>query len=281
MSGALDGLIVLALAEDLGERGDVTAQATIAADAVGRARFVARRPGVVAGLHVVAAVCRAVDAGISVTPFLHDGERVEAGRALAEMSGPARSLLAAERTSLNFLTHLSGVATETARWVAVLAGTSCVVRDTRKTTPGMRALEKAAVAAGGGTNHRAGLYDALLVKDNHVAEAGGVTAAAKAALANEHGLAVQVEVDSLAQLDEALAAGVTSVLLDNFELDATAEAVRRCRAAGEVFVEASGGMTLDRARAVAETGVDAIAVGAITHSVAALDIALDWFEEPA
>jgi nicotinate-nucleotide pyrophosphorylase (carboxylating) len=196
---------------------------------------------------------------------------------VASMRGEARSLLAAERTALNFLTHLSGVATQTSAWVRAVAGTRCVVRDTRKTLPGMRLLQKAAVAAGGGTNHRTGLYDALLVKDNHVAAAGGITGATAAALANAAGRHVQVEVDSLDQLEDALAAGARSVLLDNFTLDDTRAAVRRCRGlGGDVFIEASGGLTLDRAREVAETGVDALAVGALTHSVSALDVGLDW-----
>lgn len=278
MTDDVSQLVALALAEDLGEVGDVTAQATIPRDAKGRARFVTRQPGIAAGLDVAAAVCAAVDGAIVFRPAVREGDRIEVGQALAQVAGSARALLAAERTALNFLTHLCGVATETARWVAALSGTDCVVRDTRKTMPGMRAMEKAAVAAAGGANHRRGLYDALLVKDNHVAEAGGITPAARAALTNAHALPVQVEVDSLTQLDEALAAGVRSVLLDNFDLVTTAEAVRRCRQAGDVFVEASGGLTLDRARAVAETGVDAIAVGAITHSAPALDIGLDWTE---
>ena len=281
MPDPVGSLVALALDEDLGDRGDVTAAATIPADAVGRARFVARHDGVVAGLETLARVCGAVDHAIEVVPVCTDGARVAVGDVIAEVTGPARSLLAAERTALNFLTHLSGVATETARWAAALAGTGCVVRDTRKTLPGMRLLEKSAVAAGGGVNHRIGLYDAVLVKDNHVQAVGGVAAATRAALAAEAGLDVQVEVDSLEQLDEALDAGARSVLLDNFDLAATAEAVQRCRAqAQRIFVEASGGLTLERARAVAETGVDALAVGAITHSAPALDIALDW-SQPA
>ena len=270
-------LVRLALAEDLGDAGDVTSVATVPADAPGGADFVARAEGVVAGLQVVVEVCAQVDPAVAVTLVARDGDTVGPGQVVASMTGPARSLLAAERTALNFLTHLSGVATQTAAWVRAVQQTGCVVRDTRKTLPGLRLLQKQAVAAGGGTNHRAGLYDALLVKDNHVAAAGGITAATKAALDGAGGRPIQIEVDTLAQLDEALAAGARSVLLDNFGLDDTREAVRRCRALAEpVFVEASGGLTLERAAQVAAAGVDALAVGALTHSVHALDIGLDW-----
>jgi nicotinate-nucleotide pyrophosphorylase (carboxylating) len=190
------------------------------------------------------------------------------------------ALLAAERTALNFLCHLSGVATLAARYAAEVGGTGCVVRDTRKTLPGMRMLQKAAVAAGGGTNHRMGLYDGLLVKDNHVAAAGGVAAATRAALDHAGGLTVQVEVDDLAQLDEALGAGVRTILLDNFDVESLRTAVARCRNLDEpVFLEASGGITLDSVRDIAATGVDAIAVGALTHSAPGLDIGLDYGED--
>ncbi len=273
-------IVALALAEDLGTRGDVTSAATVPAGACATARFVAREGGVVAGLDAVAAVCAAVDPAVVVTPETRDGDRIGAGAVLATVAGPARSLLTAERTALNLLTHLCGVATATAAYVAAVAGTDCVVRDTRKTLPGLRAWQKAAVVAGGGVNHRRGLFDGVLVKDNHVAAAGGVAAATAAALAGAGGLEVQVEVDDLDQLDAALAAGARSVLLDNFSVPATREAVSRCREVSEpVFVEASGGLTLDTVGAVAATGVDAVAVGALTASVTALDVGLDFAPE--
>lgn len=269
-------LVAAALREDLGPRGeDLTSLATVPAEATATARLVTRAAGVVAGLDAAGAVFDALGATLSAR--VADGERADAGATLATVTGSTRALLAGERTALNLLTHLSGVATLTARYVEAVGGTACVMRDTRKTIPGLRLLEKAAVRAGGGINHRAGLHDGILVKDNHVAAAGSVGAAARAALeaGARHGVPVQVEVDDLEGLGEALAAGVTAVLCDNFSLDALREAVRRCRER-DVFVEASGGITLDTVRAVAETGVDAVAVGALTHSAPALDIGLDF-----
>jgi nicotinate-nucleotide pyrophosphorylase (carboxylating) len=271
-------LLALALEEDLAG-GDATATATVPDDLQATARFVSRAEGVVAGLAAVRAVLHAVDDALVFDVVEHDGSIVAAGTVIAEVSGRARSILAAERTALNLLTHLSGVATTAFRYRMALTGTDCVVRDTRKTLPGLRALQKAAVVAGGGVNHRFNLSDGILVKDNHVAAAGGVAAATRQALAQADGLTVQVEVDDLDQLDQALAAGARSVLLDNFSADDMREAVARCRAQGEVFVEASGNVTLETAAAVAATGVDAIAVGALTHSVRALDIGLDWESE--
>jgi nicotinate-nucleotide pyrophosphorylase (carboxylating) len=269
-------LIALALEEDLAG-GDATAAATVPAELTATARFVARRDGVVAGLGAVAAVIDAVDPALVLRPAVADGQRVSGGTVVATVSGSARGILAAERTALNLLTHLSGVATQTAALVDALSGTACVVRDTRKTLPGMRALQKAAVVAGGGVNHRFSLADGILIKDNHVAAAGGVGTATRQALDNPAGVGVQVEVDNLAQLAEALDAGARSVLLDNFALAEMREAVATCRAIpDDVFVEASGNVTLETARAIAETGVDAVAVGALTHSVRALDIGLDW-----
>jgi len=276
MIWGLDELVALALAEDLGEEGDLTAAATVPADATDTAALVAREAGAVAGLHAAHAVFSAVDTRIVFTSRTRDGDLVEAGAVVAAVSGPTRAILAGERTALNLLSHLSGVATATARYVAALAGTGCVVRDTRKTLPGLRALQKAAVAAAGGVNHRRGLDDGLLVKDNHAAAAGGVGVATKAALAGARGRAVQIEVDDLDQLEEALGAGARSVLLDNFPLDDLRAGVARCRRTPEpVFVEASGGLDLATARAAAEAGADAVAVGALTHSVRALDIGLD------
>ena len=271
-------LVALALAEDLAG-GDVTAAATVPVDASATAAFVARSPGVVAGLDVVRTIVAEVDAGLTFEALVDDGDDVAAGAVLARVSGSARSILAAERTALNLLTHLCGIATATAAFVDAVAGAGCAVRDTRKTLPGMRALQKAAVVAGGGVNHRFSLSDGLLVKDNHVAAAGGVGPATRAALASANGLPVQVEVDDLGQLDEAVAAGARSVLLDNFSVAEMETAVRRCREQAEpVFVEASGNVTLETVAAIAATGVDAVAVGALTHSVRSLDVGLDWQE---
>ncbi|MGH8904689.1 MAG: carboxylating nicotinate-nucleotide diphosphorylase [Egibacteraceae bacterium] len=276
VSAALGALVAAALEEDLGEAGDVTTLATVPPGATARAALVAREPGVVAGLEVARAVFAAVDPGTTFEVSIADGAHIGPGDVLASVSGSTRALLAAERTALNLLCHLSGVATATAAFVAELDGTDCAVRDTRKTLPGLRTLQKAAVVAGGGCNHRVGLFDALLVKDNHAAAAGGVAEATRRALTNANGLDVQVEVDSLDQLDEALAAGARSVLLDNFCMNDLHAAVARCRGEAErVFVEASGGVTLSCAWAIASTGVDAIAVGALTHSARALDIGLD------
>lgn len=278
LDAATQRLVDLALAEDL-PAGDATADATVPADATATAVFVARARGVVAGLDAVAAVLAAVDDALTFTPLVRDGDAVEGGTRLATVSGSARGILAAERTALNLLTHLCGVATATAAFVSAVSGTGCAVRDTRKTLPGLRALQKAAVAAGGGVNHRFSLSDGLLVKDNHVAAAGGIRQAAIAAIAAAGDLPVQVEVDDAAQLAAALDAGATSVMLDNFSLDEITAAVAYCRSRTEpVFIEASGNVTLETVGDIARTGVDAVAVGALTHSVRALDVGLDWQE---
>lgn len=276
-----DDVVAAALAEDLGEPGDVTSAATVPADLVWRAAVVARAPGVLAGIGAVEATYAAVDARVASEALAADGDRVAPGDVLATIRGPARALLTGERTALNLVSHLSGVATLTARYVEAVSALAprVLVRDTRKTLPGLRRLQKAAVAAGGGSNHRGGLFDGLLVKDNHVAASGGVAQATRRALASAGGLDVQVEVDSLAELDEALAAGARSVLLDNFTIDELAGGVARCRARGPVFVEASGGIDLSTVAEVAATGVDAVAVGALTHSAPALDIGLDFVGE--
>jgi nicotinate-nucleotide pyrophosphorylase (carboxylating) len=281
VSEQLAALVALALHEDLEHGGDVTAEATIPDGATAAARVVSRAAGVLAGIATARAVAAAVDPRVELAANADDGDAVEPGYGVLELHGPARSLLAAERTLLNFLGHLSGVATLTARFVEQLAGTRCMVRDTRKTTPGMRELEKAAVRAGGGVNHRMGLFDGVLVKDNHVAASGGVFEATRQALAHvrETGreLEVQVEVDDIDQLREAIAAGARVVLLDNFPLELLREAVRICRDEREyVFAEASGGITLDNVRDIALTGVDAVAVGALTHSAPVLDLGMDW-----
>ena len=269
-------LIALALEEDLAD-GDATAAATVPETLEATARFVARADGVIAGLVTTEAVVAAVDPALVFTAACSDGDGVARGTLVAQVQGRARSILAAERTALNLLTHLSGVATQTAALVAAVGGTDCVVRDTRKTLPGMRALQKAAVVAGGGVNHRFSLSDGILVKDNHVAAAGSIGAATRQALDAAGALGVQVEVDDLMQLAAALDAGARSVLLDNFSAGDMRTAVAICRAvADDVFVEASGNVTLETVGAIAETGVDAVAVGALTHSVRALDIGLDW-----
>lgn len=271
-------LVRAALAEDLGPTGDVTSAATVPVGAVLDAHYVARAEGTVAGLLVVAALVEeAVEGSAAFDALVGDGTRVRPGQALARLRGSARDMLAVERTTLNLLGHLSGVATTTRAWVDAVAGTGVRVRDTRKTMPLLRALEKYAVRCGGGVNHRAGLYDAVLVKDNHVVAAGGLGAALSAVrAAREPGTTVQVEVDDLGQLGEALDHGATEILLDNFDLESLRAAVAlvRARAPGTVL-EASGGLTLESARAVASTGVDLIAVGALTHSAPSLDIGLD------
>jgi nicotinate-nucleotide pyrophosphorylase (carboxylating) len=265
--------VVDAVAEDLpGE--DVTSAATLDPARQAWADLVARADGVVAGLAVAEVVFRhVVGPAVEVKRQAADGGRVARGDVLLSVHGPVPALLTAERTALNFLCHLSGVATATARWVDALAGTDARVRDTRKTTPGLRALEKYAVRCGGGVNHRATLSDMALVKDNHVLAAGGVVPAYDAVRARYPGLPVQVEVTTLGQLRELLDAGAPEILLDNMTTAQMAEAVRVT--AGRARLEASGGLTLARAREVAETGVDYIAVGALTHSAPVLDIAMD------
>ncbi|TRY20176.1 carboxylating nicotinate-nucleotide diphosphorylase [Tessaracoccus rhinocerotis] len=271
-------LIDVALDEDLRLGPDVTTLATVSAEAVGTAHVVAREPGVVAGVPVAAAVLREVAdrMGLQASSVVvrGDGSRVAAGDVVLSVVGPLRCLLTAERTLLNFLGQLSGVATATARWSDVLAGTGAVVRDTRKTVPGLRSLQKYAVVCGGGANHRMALGDAALIKDNHVAAAGSVAAAYRAVKERAPEIEVEVECDTLEQVREAVEAGAELILLDNFSLADTVAAVALCREAG-VRTEASGGLTLDRAAEVARTGVDFIAVGALTHSAPVLDLGLD------
>lgn len=270
--------VAVALDEDLRLGPDVTTEATVPADAVGTARVVSREAGVIAGVPVALEVLRqtAERLGVEVatTVLTPDGGRVSPGETVLEISGPLRCLLTAERTLLNYLGQLSGVATATAGWVEAIAGAGAVVRDSRKTVPGMRTLQKYAVVCGGGRNHRMALGDAALIKDNHVAAAGSVTAAFRAVRAAAPELVVEVECDTLAQVDEAITAGADLVLLDNFTIADTMVAVRRCRAAG-VRTEASGGLTLARAAEVAAAGVDFLAVGSLTHSAPVLDLGLD------
>jgi nicotinate-nucleotide pyrophosphorylase (carboxylating) len=283
---AVADVVTRAVAEDLpagsGLGVDVTSAATVPAALVATGRIVARARGVVAGLPVAAAVFDAVVGPAAlVTLTAADGDRVEPGTEVLRVTGPVRGLLTAERTALNLLCHLSGVATATRAWVDAIAGTGAAVRDTRKTLPGLRALEKYAVRAGGGVNHRMSLVDAALVKDNHVVAAGGVAAAFAAVRAAFPDLPVEVECDTLEQVGEAVEAGADLILLDNMTLDEQRAAVtlaRRvppdARRAG-VLLEASGGLTLDVAAQVAATGVDYLAVGGLTHSVTALDLGLD------
>ncbi|GAB3761796.1 nicotinate-nucleotide pyrophosphorylase (carboxylating) [Nocardioides ginsengisegetis] len=265
--------VVLAVAEDLpGE--DVTSVATIPESARGVADFAAREPGVVAGLTVAALVFHYVMGDeVVVADQLADGSRVAAGDVVMRVSGPTRGLLTAERTALNYASHLSGVATATAAWVDALAGTRARVLDTRKTLPTYRALQKYAVRCGGGVNHRFSLSDMAMVKDNHVVAAGGVVPAYEAVRAAYPDLPVEVEVTDLDQLRELLEAGCDRILLDNMDSPTMAEAV--AITAGRATLEASGGLTFGRAREVAETGVDFISVGALTHSVKVFDIGLD------
>lgn len=267
-------VVARALAEDLGTAGDVTTLATIGADATASADLVPRQDGVVAGLAVAAYVFQTVSQGrLRVETNAVDGARVAAGEVLATVHGPIRDLLTAERTALNLLGHLSGIATLTRAWVDAVADTEAKIRDTRKTMPGLRALEKYAVRAGGGVNHRMSLSDAALVKDNHVAAAGGVVQAFDLVRAAYPGLPLEVEVDTVEQAREVIDAGAQLVLLDNMPPAQMREVV--AYAAGRTRLEASGGLALGSARAVAETGVDYLAVGALTHSAPVLDIGLD------
>lgn len=265
-----------ALAEDL-PAGDVTSEATISADARGSGVFAAREAGVVAGLGVAALVFHEVMGDtVTVTDRVPDGTRVGPGDVVMCVAGPTRGLLTAERTALNYASHLSGVATATSHWVDALAGTNARVLDTRKTLPTYRALQKYAVRCGGGVNHRFSLSDRAMVKDNHVVAAGGVVPAYEAVRAARPDLRVEVEVTDLDQLRELLDAGCTEILLDNMDNATMAEAV--AITAGRATLEASGGLTIERAREVAETGVDFISVGALTHSVKVFDLGLDLSE---
>jgi nicotinate-nucleotide pyrophosphorylase (carboxylating) len=270
-------LIERALAEDVGD-GDITTRLTVPAQRRARAEIAAKQRAIVAGLPLIARVCAAVDGAIAVVPHVTDGARVAPGDRLATLSGPAASLLVAERLALNFLQQLSGVATLTARFVEAVQGHRCRIVDTRKTTPGLRVLEKYAVRVGGGFNHRSRLDDGILIKDNHITAAGGVRAAVVAARAGApHGLRVEVECATLADVDAALAGGAEAVLLDNMTVDTIAEAVRRID--GRAVVEVSGGVTLDTVGAIAATGVDLVSVGALTHSAPAVDIHMTLFLE--
>jgi len=271
----IEDAVTRALKEDLGRAGDITSIATVPEDTRGRAVVVARKPGVVSGLPLVEAAFRRLDPAVEIAPHGRDGMAIGTGTKLMTIAGNARAILSAERTALNFLGHLSGIATATAAFVARIAHTKARIICTRKTAPGLRALEKYAVRCGGGFNHRFGLDDAVLIKDNHIAVAGGIRAVltrAKAAIG--HLVKIEIEVDSLDQLKEVLDVGLADVvLIDNFDLDAMRKAV--AMVAGRLVIEASGGITLDSAAAIAETGVDYLSSGSLTHSVQNLDIGLD------
>ncbi len=268
-----------AVEEDLAGGVDVTSVATVPAGLLGVAAFVPRRPGVVAGLGAAMAVLEHVLGEPEWLTVGHDGDAAVPGQAVLEVRGPVRGLLTAERSALNLLCHLSGVATLTRSWVDAVEGTGARIRDTRKTTAGMRSLEKAAVVAGGGTNHRMSLSDAALVKDNHVVAAGGVAQAFDLVRTTFPGVPVEVECDTVEQVREVLDAGADLVLLDNMTAEQMRTCVDLCRTRG-VLTEASGGLSLEVARAVAETGVDFLAVGALTHSAPVLDLGLDLRLEP-
>jgi nicotinate-nucleotide pyrophosphorylase (carboxylating) len=277
---ALARVIDVALAEDLADGPDITTEATVPATARATAAIVARSPGVVAGVDAALAVFqRLAGNSLVVRTALPDGAVLRVGTAALVLQGPTGRMLTAERTALNLITHLSGVATLTRAWVDAVAGTGARIRDTRKTLPGLRSLEKYAVVCGGGVNHRMSLGDAALIKDNHVLAAGSVTATIRAVRTARPDVTMEVEVDTLEQLDEALAAGADLILLDNFSVADTAEAVRRARTDyPTVELESSGGLTLADAKAVAATGVDYLAIGALTHSAPALDLGMDLEE---
>ncbi|HWD95933.1 MAG TPA: carboxylating nicotinate-nucleotide diphosphorylase [Acidimicrobiales bacterium] len=272
-------IVDTALDEDLRYGPDVTTEATIRADQIATAQVVARESGIVCGVDVARAVLDVVGfAPEGVTVHVHDGEPVEPGTVILTASGLLRPLLVAERTVLNFLTHLSGVSTVTRTWVGVLEGTGCRVRDTRKTLPGLRQLEKYAVRCGGGVNHRMGLGDAALIKDNHVAASGSIARAIADVRRSRPDIALEAECDRLDQVREALDAGCSLILLDNMVVSDIEKAVELA-SSSDALLEASGGITLDNVRAIAQTGVDYVAVGAITHSVRALDLGLDIRED--
>jgi nicotinate-nucleotide pyrophosphorylase (carboxylating) len=271
----VEPLVRAALIEDLGLAGDVTSASVIPAGHRSTVVMAARKPGVVAGLDAAELAFQLIDPEIGVTRHLADGAAVQSGAVIATIQGPSRGILTAERTALNFLGHLSGIATETARIVTAVEGTKASVVCTRKTTPGLRALEKYAVRAGGGVNHRFALHDAVLIKDNHVAIAGGVTEAIRRAKSGAgHMVKIEVEVDTLHQLREAMEEGVDAVLLDNMTLEELRQAV--AIVGGRAITEASGSITPEKAADIAKTGVDVLSIGWITHSAPTLDIGLDF-----
>lgn len=279
---SLEEIVVRALREDVGD-GDVTTAWTLAPDVQARARFEARQPGVLSGLFPACLTFREVDPGLEFRALLTDGDRLEPGQPIAEVRGAAPSVLTAERTALNFLRHLSGIASMTRQYVDAVRNTGTRIVDTRKTTPGLRELEKRAVLHGGGDNHRHGLFDMVLIKDNHIAAAGGIAAAVRRCRSNMarsgRRYDIEVETGSLDQVEEAVRSGADWIMLDNMSSEEMRTAVGRIRALtatdGAIVVEASGAITLERLEEIAETGVDVISVGALTHSAPALDISLN------
>jgi nicotinate-nucleotide pyrophosphorylase (carboxylating) len=264
-----------ALEEDLGGAGDITTDNTVSADAKGEATIVVREAGVIAGLDLAAEAFLSLDPEAKFSSFVSDGDTVKQGATLAKIAARTRAILTAERTALNFLGHLSGVATLTSRFVEEVAGTGARIACTRKTTPGLRALEKYAVRMGGGVNHRFGLYDGVLIKDNHIAAAGGIGSALRALGARAgHMVRIEIEVDNLDQLKEALRFPIDAVLLDNMDAPTLKKAV--AIVGGRVTTEASGGVRPETVRKIAETGVDLISAGALTHSARRLDLSLEW-----
>ena len=267
--------VATALEEDLGGVGDITTNTIIPPDAQGDASIIVRKPGVIAGLDLAAASFKSLDPHVRFTRIVEDGSKVEAGATIARIAGKTRALLTGERTALNFFGRLSGIATLTAGYVAAVEGTHAKIVETRKTTPGLRALEKYAVRCGGGVNHRFGLYDAVLVKDNHIAAAGGLAEALNAVrTAVGHLVKIEVEVDTLDQLENVLRFPIDAVLLDNMDAGTLKRAIALVK--GRVITEASGGVTLESVREIAKTGVDLISVGALTHSARSLDSSLEW-----
>jgi nicotinate-nucleotide pyrophosphorylase (carboxylating) len=267
--------VAAALEEDLGSMGDLTTDAIIPANAQGEASIIVRKPGVIAGLDLAEATFKSLDPDVRFTRIVEDASKVEAGGTIANLAGKTRALLTGERTALNFLGHLSGIATLTATYVAAVEGTRAKIVETRKTTPNLRAPEKYAVRCGGGMNHRFGLYDAVLVKDNHIAAAGGLADALNTLrTAVGHLVKIEVEVDTLDQLEEALRFPIDAVLLDNMDVGTLKKAVASVK--GRVVTEASGGVTLENVGEIAKTGVDLISVGALTHSARSLDSSLEW-----
>ncbi len=274
-TSVVDRAVAESLAEDLGLGGDITTTSTVPAGTRSSGVIAARKKGTVAGIQLAKAAFKTLDPFVEFETVVPDGGTVEAGGAIARVSGDARALLTAERTALNFLGHMSGIATLTARYVAAVAGTKARIIDTRKTTPGLRALEKFAVRCGGGVNHRFGLFDAVLIKDNHIIAAGGIGPALERARAHVgHMVKVEIEVTSLDEIDEALKLAPDAFLLDNMSPELLKASVAEI--AGRAITEASGGVTLETVRAIAETGVDLISVGALTHSAQVLDIGLDF-----
>jgi nicotinate-nucleotide pyrophosphorylase (carboxylating) len=272
-SADIDAIVRLALAEDIG-RGDITTEATVAAEQTATAEILQKAPGVVCGVPLISRVFKALDRNVEITPLVEEGSFASSRRVVARIEGSARAILSGERTALNFIQRLSGVATAARRATELVQDTPAQVIDTRKTTPGLRVLEKYAVRVGGARNHRAGLDDGFLIKENHIRAAGGITPAVEAAQRRAApGQLVEVEVTTLDELDEALAAGATLILLDNFSVDLLRAAV--ARTAGRARLEASGGVTIDNLARVASTGVDYISLGALTHSAGVLDFSLE------